>query len=73
MNRTGLLLSLIVAAVTGLTFALYPELDLKIAGLFYDPVRHDFPFGSIRCSACCARKACGSSPSWWRPPPARSR
>jgi lipid A 4'-phosphatase len=43
MNRTGLLLSVIVAAVTGLTFALYPELDLKIAGLFYDPVRHDFP------------------------------
>jgi membrane-associated PAP2 superfamily phosphatase len=43
MNRTGLLLSLIVAAVTGLTFALYPELDLKIAGLFYDPARHDFP------------------------------
>jgi lipid A 4'-phosphatase len=43
MNRAGLVVALIVAAIVGLVFGLYPELDLAIARLFYDPVRHDFP------------------------------
>jgi membrane-associated PAP2 superfamily phosphatase len=43
MNRTGLAIVLVVAAVTGLTFALYPELDLAIARPFYDPARQTFP------------------------------
>jgi lipid A 4'-phosphatase len=34
MNRTGLLVALVLAAVFGLLFGLYPELDLKIAGYF---------------------------------------
>ena len=37
MNRTGLLIALLVAAVVGIVFALWPELDLKIASFFYDP------------------------------------
>jgi len=42
MNRTGLVVVLGLAAVTGLIFALYPELDLAIARAFYDPARQDF-------------------------------
>lgn len=37
MNYTGLSIALAVAAVTGLAFGLYPQLDLMLAGLFYDP------------------------------------
>lgn len=35
MNRTGLLIALAIAAVAGLTFGLYPELDLRVARYFY--------------------------------------
>ena len=38
MNRTGLLIALAIATVTGLTFGLYPELDLRIARVFYEYV-----------------------------------
>ena len=38
MNRTGLIVALVVAAVTGLAFGVYPELDLRIARYFYDVV-----------------------------------
>ena len=43
MNRTGLVIALVIAAVTGITFALHPELDLAIARPFYDPARQTFP------------------------------
>jgi lipid A 4'-phosphatase len=43
MNRTGLMITLAIAASVGLIFGLYPVLDLKIAGLFYDPGMKDFP------------------------------
>ena len=43
MNRTGLLIALALALVIGLLFGIYPELDLKLAALFYDPVARDFP------------------------------
>lgn len=36
MNRTGLLIALTVAGVVGLSFGLYPELDMALAALFYD-------------------------------------
>ena len=42
MNRTGLVIVLVVAAVTGLTFALYPELDLAISRPFYNPAWKTF-------------------------------
>ncbi len=37
MNRTGLLIALGVAAAVGVTFGLYPRLDLDISSPFYDP------------------------------------
>jgi lipid A 4'-phosphatase len=36
MNRTGLIIALAIAAVTGLAFGLYPQLDLRIAQHFHD-------------------------------------
>jgi membrane-associated PAP2 superfamily phosphatase len=42
MNRSGLLLVLAIAVATGLAFGLFPELDLALAGLFYDPARGGF-------------------------------
>ena len=42
MNRTGLAFALIVGAVVGIVFGVYPQLDIAIATWFYDPVTHDF-------------------------------
>lgn len=35
MHRTGLIVALVIAAVTGLAFGLFPALDLGIASIFY--------------------------------------
>jgi lipid A 4'-phosphatase len=35
MNRTGLIIALAIAAVTGLVFGLYPALDLAVSRYFY--------------------------------------
>jgi lipid A 4'-phosphatase len=43
MNRTGLFIALALALVVGLLFGIYPELDLKLAALFYDPATKLFP------------------------------
>ena len=43
MNRTGLFIALGLALVVGLLFGLYPELDLKLAALFYDAANKSFP------------------------------
>jgi lipid A 4'-phosphatase len=43
MNRTGLLIALALALVVGLLFGIYPELDLKLAALFYDATAKSFP------------------------------
>jgi lipid A 4'-phosphatase len=43
MNRTGLFIALGLALVIGLLFGIYPELDLKLAALFYDPATQSFP------------------------------
>jgi lipid A 4'-phosphatase len=43
MNRSGLFIALALALVIGLLFGIYPELDLKLAALFYDPVAKIFP------------------------------
>jgi lipid A 4'-phosphatase len=43
MNRTGLFIALALALIIGLIFGIYPELDLKLAALFYDPQTHSFP------------------------------
>lgn len=42
MNRTGLLVAFALAVLAGGLFALYPELDLRIAGWFFDYGKNDF-------------------------------
>src|ERR1700733_13613046 len=42
MNRTGLAIALIIGAVVGIVFGVYPQLDIAIAAWFYDPVTHTF-------------------------------
>jgi lipid A 4'-phosphatase len=46
MNRTGLFIALALALIIGLLFGIYPELDLKLAALFYDPATRSFPLKS---------------------------
>ena len=43
MNRSGLFIALGLALVIGLLFGIYPELDLKLAALFYDATTRSFP------------------------------
>jgi membrane-associated PAP2 superfamily phosphatase len=38
MNRTGLIIALVIAAVNGLAFGLFPELELSVARHFHDVV-----------------------------------
>jgi lipid A 4'-phosphatase len=51
MNRTGLLIALALALVIGLVFGIFPELDLKLAALFYDPATRSFPLKSDAVAA----------------------
>ena len=37
MNRTGLAIALVVAIVVGALFGVYPQLDLAISAIFFDP------------------------------------
>src|SRR5216684_4170459 len=43
MNRIGLFIALGLALAVGLLFGIFPELDLKLAALFYDPATKTFP------------------------------
>ena len=43
MNRTGLVIALGLSLVIGLLFGIFPELDLKLAALFYDSTSASFP------------------------------
>jgi membrane-associated PAP2 superfamily phosphatase len=43
MNRTGLFIAASLAFVIGVLFGLYPELDLKLAAVFYDASSRGFP------------------------------
>src|SRR6202140_2593127 len=56
MNRTGLFTALALALVVGLLFGVYPELDLKLAALFYDPATKSFPL-KFNTMAAIARDA----------------
>jgi membrane-associated PAP2 superfamily phosphatase len=51
MNRSGLCIALSLALVVGLLFGIYPELDLKLAALFYDPATRTFPLKSDTLAA----------------------
>ncbi|KJC61410.1 phosphoesterase [Bradyrhizobium sp. LTSPM299] len=56
MNRTGLVIALGLALVIGLLFGVYPELDLKLAALFYDNAQNVFPL-KLDAVAAFARDA----------------
>jgi membrane-associated PAP2 superfamily phosphatase len=43
MNRTGLFIALGLSLIIGLLFGIFPELDLKLAALFYDSATNSFP------------------------------
>jgi membrane-associated PAP2 superfamily phosphatase len=47
MNRTGLFIALGLFAVVGLLFGIFPELDLWLAGLFFDAQTKSFPLKSV--------------------------
>jgi len=51
MNRTGLFIALSLALVLGLLFGIFPELDLKLAALFYDGATRSFPMKFDRWAA----------------------
>jgi lipid A 4'-phosphatase len=42
MNRTGLVVAFAIAIAVGGVFGVYPQLDLDIAALFYNPTTHAF-------------------------------
>ncbi|MGC2593948.1 MAG: PAP2 family protein, partial [Xanthobacteraceae bacterium] len=42
MNRTGLTIALGIGFAVGVICAVDPQLDLDIAGAFFDPARHLF-------------------------------
>src|SRR5436190_13009376 len=56
MNRTGLFIALGLFLVIGLLFGLYPELDLKLAAMFYDAANRSFPL-KLNAVAAFARDA----------------
>jgi lipid A 4'-phosphatase len=56
MNRTGLFIALSLALVIGLLFGIFPELDLKLAALFYDAAAKSFPL-KLNAVAALARDA----------------
>ena len=45
MNRTGLMIALAIAAITGLAFGLYPQLDLTISAPFHAMTLGGYSFG----------------------------
>ena len=45
MNRTGLIIALVIAVVAGLAFGIYPQLDLDIAAIFYPQLMGGHTFG----------------------------
>ena len=56
MNRTGLVIALALALIIGILFGIYPELDLKLAALFYDGAQKTFPL-KLDALAAFARDA----------------
>jgi lipid A 4'-phosphatase len=45
MNRTGLAVTLAIAAVVGVVFGVYPELDLRVSRPFFDIILNNNSFG----------------------------
>lgn len=47
MNRTGLLIALVLLAAILVIFGVWPELDLKLAALFFCPETRDFTYSGM--------------------------
>jgi membrane-associated PAP2 superfamily phosphatase len=47
MNRTGLFIALGIGAVVGVVFGIWPQLDLAISALFFDPAHKDFRVNAL--------------------------
>lgn len=45
MNRTGLIIALVIAAITGLVCGFYPQLDLAISAMFHAVKINGYSFG----------------------------
>ena len=45
MSRIGLAIALAIAAVVGVVFAIFPQFDIAISALFYEPRTHRFVVG----------------------------
>ena len=56
MNRTGLFIALALSLIIGLLFGIFPELDLKLAALFFDAASKSFPL-KLNALAAFARDA----------------
>src|SRR5215813_2316227 len=48
MPRRGLVVALLIAAAVGLVFGFFPEFDIQIARLFFDPATNVFPLQKER-------------------------
>jgi membrane-associated PAP2 superfamily phosphatase len=46
LNRTWVFAALALGALVGIVFALFPQWDIAIARLFFDPVRERFPYAT---------------------------
>jgi lipid A 4'-phosphatase len=57
MNRTGLVIAIVVAAAAVLLFTLYPHLDLDLARRYYDPTGRNFPQSSVVSAETLRRAA----------------
>ncbi len=57
MNRTGLLIALAVGVLAGLLFAVFPQLDLTLAHLFYDSRSRQFALSSFGSTEYVRRAA----------------
>ncbi len=46
LERTFLLIALALAAIVAILFTLFPQWDIAIARLFWDPATERFPYAS---------------------------
>src|SRR3954471_20077946 len=57
MTRRGLFIALSVAGVAALLFGIWPQLDLKLARLFYSEETHRFVLGPVGLAEFVRRAA----------------
>ena len=57
MNRTGLVIALVIAVVAGLLFGIFPALDLAIAHYFYNSELRRFALGPVGTAEIVRRAA----------------